>query len=445
MMQLELAEGGEKHVGDGTAAGVTGEAADVLPSLAERLAQSLFAIEQSAGRLLEEEQASGAKKDTPQKAVARAAKPAAVPAKVEAPIVDVDTAKDVVLCMSMGVHDANLGVMLGTLRKVSAKSTIVVFTDSPSENAKALISKHNAQAIAFDKSKLPSIAQNFKPLTMRWFLYRDFLREKKTDFTRVMLADASDTAFQSSPFSMITSPGLYLANEGEIMKAWDEGKVRQCFGDDVANPLGDRPVLSSASIIGSSSAVSDLLERHTNIMYTEEFVKCENAGDEVDAGALNVVLQREGGLAALFIQSPEDGPIAVLGSNRATVQAANIRVVLKKTGEAPKVVHEYDRDKALLQGLIKMHAPFLVHTEAAGTAACEGFRTLGDIDGFGDLAGPERAFSFQECCTLCNGPKIKGCKGFTFLSKFKQCWLKNSNAPNRNGPAIPGATSAWRQ
>lgn len=429
-----LALGTDKVIEAGFSGEGTGETADLAPSLDERLSEVRAAIRRSGGM----KQQKKAAQPEPGVNILPDSKPAPKPQQAAA---QDDTARNLAMSTSVGVHDSNLAVFLGSLRAVAPQCTILLFTPPgpPTPHMQELLSKYSVRTVQVPAEQKSEV----------WGLYHVFLRDKLPDFDAVLVASAADTAFQSSPFAIVQDPAIYISEEGPLLRDWGNDVLKSCFSEAVAAEIGEKKALWSESIVGRAAAMAGFLKDLQTLQQEATFGKCapdlRTQGKDPDRAAVNVVLHRMAG--ALSIQGQQDGPMALLDLKMAKVNADGKSVTNKNTGRDPPVIHQYHLDKALIASLIARHVPFHLAEDKDGAGQCAGYKLLSDVDafaGFGDMgAGPEPASSLDACCQVCTTKKTGGCKAFTFLPKPKQCWLKSNNIPNRNGPPIPEAVSAW--
>lgn len=70
------------------------------------------------------------------------------------------------------------------------------------------VGRFDVIAIEIDAERLePAFLRQYHPSSARWVLIQRFLDAKGLDYDRILIADASETFFQTDPFDIIGEPG----------------------------------------------------------------------------------------------------------------------------------------------------------------------------------------------------------------------------------------------
>lgn len=250
--------------------------------------------------------------------------------------------------MAKDVSDAQLVTFVATLRSHSppTHSDIVLFMNKISPQQQEIFDKYSATAIPFDESNLlphPTLMASYHPSTYRWPMIKDFFDHHKS-YDKILLADVRDMAFQGDPFSIPTSPGLYVFNGVESKTigedGWNGGWVKDCFGQETFNKIFSNKIICSGVSVGSADAVLPYIDQMAATMTTDDFAKCERNG--VDQGVHNVLLHTHKiDPSTVFQFDQKTGPVANMQAHVMELKS-NFDVVNSK-GEVVPIIHQYDR------------------------------------------------------------------------------------------------------
>lgn len=185
----------------------------------------------------------------------------------------------------------------------------------------------------------PHMAEGQDPPNIRFFLYRDYLAKHGTGISQVLLADMRDVIFQSDPFIVPHERGVSFAAEDQLIRGdqnWNAPWVRDIYGDDVLDQIGDNIVSCSGTTIGSLEAISQYLD----LMCTEMTQRKVDLRFNCDQGIHNYIVWK---LRPDFGKVDfEDRIVNTLyWTNLARVSVENEQVYVD--GVAPPVIHQYDR------------------------------------------------------------------------------------------------------
>lgn len=183
----------------------------------------------------------------------------------------------------------------------------------------------------------------------RYFLYRDFLRERleeEPDLGRVLLTDVRDVVFQRDPFGFPWPAGLNAVLEDRRMTIGDcphmERWVRGHLGPGVFEALRSRPISCSGTLLGEAAEVLAHLERLCDRLLP--FTPGPGMAG-YDQGVHNLLLQLDPPPRLTFHDNA--GPVLTLGYMEGEPRLDAAGDALNAAGVPAVMVHQYDRKPGL--------------------------------------------------------------------------------------------------
>jgi hypothetical protein len=373
--------------------------------------------------------------------------------------------RDIVVGMAMNTDPKNFVVFCATLRAVSS-ADVLVFVNMPIDARLSEIAvKYRITLTPFDVRGDAKLSK-YHPSTIRWDLMKKYLQQPavRNKYGRVWMIDVRDSMFQSDPFKMLPvfkphGQPVFLAFKGvESMRivecGWNGGWVKDCFGQDRLNTIGNNYIICSGVSAGTIDAVLPYLDKmgaitmgeHRRDLPNHKFPQCERNG--VDQGAHNVLVHSKL-IAGLKVLGQAEGPVANMQAKLAIVRGG--KEVFNKKGEKYAVVHQYDRHPVLQKHLFRTHVYWTdtddPMAEWAETAECKGFGYTKDVDMFRgrcDLKNKGGATGPASCCKMC--ADAPACEAFTY-TLAGTCFLKSCGGgqaqSSRGGSHEQGALSAY--
>lgn len=316
----------------------------------------------------------------------------------------------------------NFAIFAHSFRKYCPQDEAIVFVNSPVPERHSLIAAAaRIRIVEFDMSTLqPEFIRKYHPSSIRWILFHRLLVTSsdavRQAFSRVVMVDIRDTAFQSDPFALLREeagvfhvfgeqPGVSIETCG-----WNSGWVKDCFGEDTYNAVRGSPIVCSGVSMGTMDAVGDYLSKMSEVLLGESdlgkgFPACERTG--VDQGAHNVLVHT-GALKVSTVQYEKYFPVVNLQSYPQLVANAQDPAILRsETGVLYALVHQYDRLSTLQSALAERYVDWVrmgdPRAEWAGEPACATFSPVYDQDLFRGKCelGSERLISAASCCQSC--------------------------------------------
>ncbi|CAM9296723.1 unnamed protein product [Discosporangium mesarthrocarpum] len=255
--------------------------------------------------------------------------------------------------MAQGLTANQLVTFVASFREVAPSARLVIFIDSPTSGRhREIINKFKVSALQFGVEELePEYLRQYHPSSTRWILIHRFLEDQQDNYDRVLMADVRDTVFQSNPFDIIGEPGLYTFNgvEGKTIGqcGWNGGWVRDCFGEEVLSEIRDNPIVCSGVSLGTTEHVLVYAQQMSKHLLSRRFQRCERNG--VDQGLHNYLLHTDNVRGVIrFDQS--NGPVANMQADKYKLHGTR---VANKAGREVPIVHQYDRNKRLMEALFE--------------------------------------------------------------------------------------------
>jgi len=403
--------------------------------------------------------------------------------------------RNLIIGIATNIDPKYFAIFAGSLRqRAQSRATVILFVNAPiSDLLQKLAVQYQLILIIFTLQSLqPSFIRNYHPSSLRWILMNQLFTENyeffKQYYDKVLTLDTRDSAFQLSPFPLISVNETRLFVFGEDKQSriidcgWNSGWIRDCFGDSALQDVGDHPIICSGITLGTFHHMHLYLQTMSNALlgyYPKEtglkdpktrFPSCERNG--VDQGLHNYLIHAHKFPFEVSVKYPDMFPIVNM---QAAVDITPLpddpsTVVMIGEGKPFAVVHQYDRNFDLQLALGKQYVDWIdwKHpiSEWKQMETCNYFDTVEGIDllrGKCD-AGSTRAMTAASCCTACvnRGSRFdkltgninkKDCTGFTYVNGvcyFKDCSIHDieqnvKNYKNLAESKDPSALSSLRE
>eukprot|EP00771_Trimastix_marina_P001526 gnl/Trimastix_PCT/2605.p1 GENE.gnl/Trimastix_PCT/2605~~gnl/Trimastix_PCT/2605.p1 ORF type:complete len:356 (+),score=22.02 gnl/Trimastix_PCT/2605:57-1124(+) len=267
-------------------------------------------------------------------------------------------AQDVVMGLAKGIQFPFLQRFLQSIRRFAPLAKIVIWIDKESYTREIsdLVALTKTEAILMDPSDLPTPWATMHPSSYRYLLYQQYFNKSSPSNNhpqRVLLLDARDCVFQMNPFEYLNEDAFYafLERRGRSISqcGWNRGWVADCFGNSVANSIGDKTICCSGTSGGSWEAVKRYVDLQVGELLSRQ--SCERNG--VDQGVHNVLVHTNK-ITPLRIIANEDGPIAQMQEIHEVKLDLYGRLV-NGQGKPYAIIHQYDRFPKLVKILDGMY------------------------------------------------------------------------------------------
>jgi hypothetical protein len=190
------------------------------------------------------------------------------------------------------------------------------------------------------------------PHAARFICYQPYLAACRPAYDYVMLADIRDIFFQRDPFAFAVPDGLSVFMEDSRMTLGtcpsNAKWLRTGFGERALQELGNQPISCSGTVIGTTPAICDYLERKGRVLYAAK------SRDVIDQAAHNWIIHRQPP-PALYRFDNDTGPVLTMHYlDPARLRQDDQGRVLNPAGQIVNALHQYDRHPALARQLIGM-------------------------------------------------------------------------------------------
>jgi hypothetical protein len=306
----------------------------------------------------------------------------------------------------------------------------------------------------FTGKMVPAFLNSYHASSLRWVLFDQYMVQNEDElakkYEKLMFSDVRDVAFQADPFKYLAANKSVVFQEGGdgvpiSQCSWNSGWIKGCFGESILTAVQDRNIVCSGVSIFSFWQGRDYVRMMSSILSGESdlsvnFPRCERNG--VDQGVHNVIVHL-GLIKGLEIKTERQFPVVNIQSSPsfnvpdaslAMLQLQFFDEIRNVVDTAPfAVIHQYDRSNTVSIELAKKYVAWKSYDNLAGNwqeeAQCERYNTLigPDILAGRCDTGSFRAFSPEQCCSVCNSMQdheSKSCSGFSFsdgVCYFKSC------------------------
>ena len=238
---------------------------------------------------------------------------------------------DLVLGAAIGYSAEQVRPFLRSLRESGYAGRVILFADQGGAE----------EARKWDVEVLPCRPVNGKPHATRFIWLQEALEGAQC--SGVLLSDTRDVIFQGD-LSMLPAQGLHAFEEDRSVTLascpYNSEWLRLGYGETVLGELGELPVSCVGTVCGDRASVQKYLQR-----LREEIERIQpRTNKPQDQAAHNYLIRKE---LPATIWNNENGQVYTVGylPRESVVMAAG--KVLNKAGDAPTVIHQWDRHRNL--------------------------------------------------------------------------------------------------
>jgi len=338
--------------------------------------------------------------------------------------------KNLVIGIATKLHSANIAIFVHSLRKQSDADLLLFVEKNPHPRTASILEKNDVIVIYLD---LDAISEHVS--THRWRLIHQYLHENQDVYSKILLADIRDTAFQSDPFQFVDETFMYSAKESSLIRneGWNKGWIESCFGREMVKKIGNNYVVCSGISIGGIKPVLEYLDEMLSILEGPTFSSCERNG--VDQGIHNVIIY-DRNLPNVELLNLDSGFILNLQGWSKRDSVRNFENIQNDAGTVP-IVHQYDRNHDLQNFYISKYVDWDMQKDAE--EECKDFQIFKSIDLFNKRCDSTMTggISIETCCKECRA--MSDCQGFAHDGQ--RCWHKSMGAHCENKIRATGVTS----
>ena len=189
---------------------------------------------------------------------------------------------------------------------------------------------------------------NVSITNLRWKLYADFLKEKKSEYKLVFIADIRDTIFQKDIFQYYQNYKPFIGisiEDGNLNETSNRIWITNYVGEEKHEIIKNERIICLGTIWGTLDKILEL----SNIFWE----KLEFNTNSTDQGVANYLFYYEKIFNDCLIKSDNFGPVMTIGlSENKNIILDNQNNVLNFKGEIASVVHQYDRKPHIVMRII---------------------------------------------------------------------------------------------
>lgn len=262
--------------------------------------------------------------------------------------------RTLVMGLTAGYGPAELAPFVVSLRANGYRGDIALVTFDTSADTSAWLASHGVRELTFDA--LPFLAMSMN--SSRMLRYLEALRSDllDRDYDYIMLADVRDIVFQGDPFARVDGADIYYFLESDRTIGTcpiNAGWMRQAFGEAVLRETAASPVSCAGTLIATPRALLAYL------LWMARFIAASPPGvrhSGIDQAIHNYLMIK--GLIEEARIVPNGGAVMTVPTHR----ASGIRVepdgrLRNADGGISEVVHQYDREPALLAAVEARYRP----------------------------------------------------------------------------------------
>lgn len=188
--------------------------------------------------------------------------------------------------------------------------------------------------------------KHLSPNSLRYILYRAFLKSLAGKVDWILHSDTRDVVFQSNPFQYYNQEGLYCFLEDSRFSIKDDSFnsnwIKFGFGDELFNEIKNQPICCSGVTLGSHHEFQLYLDK-----MVEKIIELPDLLG-LDQGIHNVLLFKNQ-LGNVILVPENFGVVATLGHRPYDeIQYDQKGCLLNCEGDIVPVIHQYDRHPQLL-------------------------------------------------------------------------------------------------
>ena len=257
-----------------------------------------------------------------------------------------------------------------SLRRCGYRGRLLLFVQDIDEKTREQLHMHG---VLMQELEAPEVVMAVPVNCLRYFAYQQMLRDFPGEEGFAMLADVRDVVFQHNPFDFPVGDRLccFLEPKGLTIGSniINAGWVAAAYGKAVLNEMANCPISCSGTTIGPLPRIREYVDQMVDGLraISERIPFIMHVMGGVDQAVHNYLLHR-GVFPKAKLFTNEEGPVLTMNYMRQN----DLRVVdgqfLSEDGGAVHVLHQYDRDAATADYVLKtlgLLAP-PVHGETEG-------------------------------------------------------------------------------
>ena len=182
---------------------------------------------------------------------------------------------------------------------------------------------------------------------VRHLVIRDLLRSWKLDQEKILLVDSRDLVFQRDPFAE-EWPALWSGEEDKRIEECDLNSFwfRRASGADALQQARHYHIVCAGVIGGRANRINQYFERSSAVI---DRLVCRFAFDDGDQGIHNNLVRLAPDLGFTVLKNGDPLVANVATTNSGNMRIENNQVLLFGHGEAPAILHQFDRHPNLVE------------------------------------------------------------------------------------------------
>ena len=259
--------------------------------------------------------------------------------------------KNLVLGVATGYDWYKLEPFVTSFKRYSKNTDLVLFVDNISDFTRATLTGGGAELLP-----VPAEFKSAHIVAARWGFFKNFLDERGKYYNQVLIPDVRDLIFQGDVFEKYADLQNFLGYtlEDDLIKNptinVNYNWITNLFSKDEADKLAEKQIICSGTVLGTVEEVKICCEK----IY--ELVKnCVTHGS--DQAALNYIIYEK----LLPIENIIE--IDCYTGNILTAYLYHKHhpfeikegMILRGDGGIPAVVHQYDRQRSLIELVDKLY------------------------------------------------------------------------------------------
>ncbi len=246
-----------------------------------------------------------------------------------------------ILAFSAGYNVQQLEPFVASWRRQAPSSKLLIFyTNTSSQTMQELT------ALGVDFVDIEHYwPSDYRGITLRFFMWRDYVQAHIEEFEKIMVADIRDIIFQSDPFDQVRSLALTWASEDKTIRSdpeWNYRWLVELFGAAEVEKIADQLATCCGSTAGDAYSMLQYLNDLCNLIESTVF----DRGGVYEQGFHNYLVHAiRPSYGRLDPKFNLFGTIGTVSQDRIRINADQILV----DDATPSVIHQWDRHPRLVE------------------------------------------------------------------------------------------------
>ena len=186
---------------------------------------------------------------------------------------------------------------------------------------------------------IPEKYNNIQVINLRWKIYKDFLKTKKSNYNLVLSADVRDTFFQKNIFEYYENHEPFLGislEDGSLKEKLNKKWIIDLAGEQKHKSIQNERIICIGTLWGTSDKFLEF-----SIIFWNKLNANPNS---IEQGICNYLFYYEKIFNDCLVKSDNYGPVMTIGlTNVSNLIFDSNNNLLNFKGEIAAIVHQYDR------------------------------------------------------------------------------------------------------